>query len=198
MLVAVKNSVAIVGKGEGWREAPDGGEVWGVNDVVLRRDVALVFDMHDLRNVREWTGNFVGPPEKTTVFEATKGMILRRVRELGIDLLTLYAHPDVSNCVPYPLQEIVKHFGADYFRSSIDYMVAYAIYEGFTDIQIYGVHHVAEKEYRHQKPSLEFWLGVAKGSGIEVTVHGDSELLLTRDRRLYGYGTFQFRHKNGG
>ena len=55
MLVAVKNSVAIVGKGEGWREAPDGGEVWGVNDVVLRRDVALVFDMHDLRNVREWT-----------------------------------------------------------------------------------------------------------------------------------------------
>lgn len=98
---------------------------------------------------------------------------------------------DLTN---YPLGEIVDRFGVDYFSNTVDYALALAIYEGFTEIDLYGVNMAFESEYEYEKPGVEFWVGMAMGHGIEVTVHGnESTILKTRDGKLYGYGTKQKR-----
>jgi hypothetical protein len=91
----------------------------------------------------------------------------------------------------YPLGEVVKKFHTNYFGSTVDYALALAIYEGADEIDLYGVQMLIPTEYGYQKPSGDFWCGVAIGSGIKLSVLGDSSLMRTRDGKLYGYGTPQ-------
>ena len=39
--------IIIIGKGDSWKLAPEGGETWGVNDLCFRREVTLIFQMHE-------------------------------------------------------------------------------------------------------------------------------------------------------
>lgn len=73
----------------------------------------------------------------------------------------------------------------DYFTSSIAFMLALAIWEGFEVIDIYGVDLTVGEEYDYQKPCAEFWIGLAMGKGIEVGIPKGSALLHTAWR--YGW-----------
>ena len=42
-------------------------------------------------------------------------------------------------------------------------------------------------EYARQRPSVEYWLGVAEGMGIDVTVPDESDIL--KCSVIYGYHT---------
>jgi hypothetical protein len=89
----------------------------------------------------------------------------------------------------YPIDEVIRYFGTDYFTNTVDYAIALAIYRKFTGIGLYGVNMSNATEYAYQKPGVEFWIGQAMGRGIKVTVHGNlSTILKTRDGLLYGYG----------
>jgi len=70
----------------------------------------------------------------------------------------------------FPIDDIKKTFDSDYFTSSIAYMIAYAIYTGAKEINIYGVDMEQDSEYRYQRPCLAYWLGFAKAKGIKTTV----------------------------
>lgn len=79
----------------------------------------------------------------------------------------------------YPLANIIEDLGIDYFGSSPAYMLAYAISElcGERDeLYVYGVD-LSESIYDHQRPNLEFLLGVAMGRGIYVYVAPGGKLL---------------------
>jgi len=99
----------------------------------------------------------------------------------------------IPNSVRYPFDEIVKYFSpyftdpvhARYFTNSISFMLALAIYEGFQEIAIYGVDLAVTTEYSEQRPSCEFWIGVAVGRGIKVHIPLQSDLLKTRF--IYGF-----------
>lgn len=75
--------------------------------------------------------------------------------------------------------------GEPYLSSSIAYEIALAIFEGFSEIHLYGVDLSTEAEYAWQKPGVEFLLGWAAGHGIKVVLPDNCPLLRGT---LYGRG----------
>jgi hypothetical protein len=75
-----------------------------------------------------------------------------------------------------------------YFTSSMDYMIALAIYEGFWQIEFYGIELKEKTEYEMQKASMEFWVGLARGCGIRMLIPSKSQLC---NAPLYGLGEAQ-------
>jgi hypothetical protein len=103
-------------------------------------------------------------------------------------------HDDVPSGIAYPMDEIVdkllpnvKRTNGDtikYFTSSFAFMCALAIYEGFETIGAWGFEMATDTEYRYQKGSSEFWLGVAAGRGINVVLPTTSAIMRGA---VYGY-----------
>ena len=106
--------------------------------------------------------------------------------------------------------------GRDYFTNTVSWMVALAVYEhmlgrmyhepegldpvGVLEIGMWGVdmaqHNTAysmtnagpfASEYARQRPSVEYWIGVAEGKGIKFTIPPQSDILKTAC--LYGFHT---------
>jgi len=160
----------IIGKGQGWADAPKDGESWGITQLILRRPVSRVVDMNDY--------TLWGEREAKDA-ELARQEALR----LGVEYVDLHS---------YPLQSVIERFKTDYFTSTVDYAIALALYEGHKEIDLYGVNMARPGEYAYQKPGADFWCGMAIGMGVKLTVHGKwSSLMLTRDNLLYGYGTKQ-------
>lgn len=192
------NHIILIGKGEGWEEAPrdTGVSCWGINDLVLRRPVDMLWHMHDLSGYRAWLPEMAasGPWHWWDL------MVMMTLREVGVQnipLMTLERYSHLPTSIPYPRDEILARFGEDYFGSAVDYMIAYALYTGRTRIDLYGINQVHGREYAFQRPSTSYWLGVARGMGAEYRIFGPSQLLRTRDDRMYGYGMEQKRCRSG-
>jgi len=92
-------------------------------------------------------------------------------------------HPEYPNAVKFPIDRMVDAFG-DYFTSSVAFMLALAIEEGFTRIDLFGIDLIVGVEYQVQKSCVEYLLGVAMGKNIEVGVPLASALL---KGARYGY-----------
>lgn len=169
--------VAIVGSAETWPEAPfhdESWEIWTLNNCFnqcpridrlfeLHDEVVLVNDAADSPGIQEeirWL------KENTTV-----DVVLRKPLDW------------VPRGTEYPLDVIIKEFG-DYFTNTVSYMIALAIYEGVEKLGIYGVHMAHATEYAHQRPSCEYFIGLARGRGIPVHIPVGSSLLSSRG--LYG------------
>ncbi len=123
-------------------------------------------------------------------------------KDHGKPLYVQAPHRELPHGLPFPIAKLRNRFG-DYFTNTVSYMIAHAVMEmapkgksvdgqGF-EIGLWGVDMAqgASKpgdrntEYGHQRPSCEYFLGVAAGLGIKITVPRESELLKTR--RLYAF-----------
>lgn len=168
----------ILGKAEGWEDAPmlygdSKTQVWGLNNHIMSRPLDIVFEPHDV----EW---WLEHCDEKTWYHKTENRYrqhINRVNEMGVPYLTLRHYEFIPTSEAYPIEAICDHFGIDYFTGGIDYMLAYAIYKRVRKVDIYGVHTTYDDEYQYQKPSLEFWIGVALGRGIDIKVHGSHSLL---------------------
>lgn len=170
--------VQILGKGPGCDDAPMYYEhpdiqTWGLNTHILSRPLDMVFEPHD---VEWWLKNW---DKKELFHKIERGYPkhIERVNELQVPYLTLKHYDFIPTSKAYPAETISQFFGIDYFTGGIDYMMAYALWQGVDKIDLYGVHTVKDDEYEYQKPSLEFWIGVAVGSGTEIRVHGSDTLM---------------------
>ena len=85
----------------------------------------------------------------------------------------------IPGAVDYPLNEIIRELGRDYFGSSIAYMIALAIFERANHISIWGVQ-LADPVYDHQRPNLEWMIGFAEARGMVVEIVPPSQLLKHR------------------
>lgn len=123
----------------------------------------------------------------------------------GIPVLMAQVEPDVPTSVRFPLERSIGS-GADYFTSTASYMVAWALdciqaeverelqqddarherslWARYT-IALFGIDLVADDEYAHQRPCLEFWLGRASALGVRLLIPKTSALL--RQSHRYGY-----------
>lgn len=90
----------------------------------------------------------------------------------------------LPNAVPFPREEIVDHFGR-YFTNTVSWMTAYAILNRPKKIAVYGVDMAQDSEYAHQRPSCEYFLGWARGAGIDIEIPKTSDLL--KAPYLYGF-----------
>lgn len=162
--------VHILGLGSTWKLAPSEGEVWGLNRIVEHRPVRLIFSMHPLDY---W------------LVDTPNGMeIVDKINELEIPVLTVEKEDRWKRSALYPLEKMLSR----YFTNSFAYMIAYALYKKYKKIDLYGCPLAMKEEYREQRPCIEFWLGMAVGKGVEVTLHGESMLFNSGlHAGLYGY-----------
>src|SRR3990167_9912925 len=106
-------------------------------------------------------------------------------------------YPDIPSSVEFPLDQVVGTFlrnvkrGTsantysnqkeleinEYFTSSFAYMCSLALLEGFKTIHVYGFEMATDTEYRYQKGSTEYWLGIATALCDEVYIPFECRLL---------------------
>lgn len=196
----MSRKVAIMGFADSYAQAPFDDrsvEIWGINE--LHRYLPRWnrwFELHrrenfEIKGDRDQAAHVnwlrsqkpVGDPAHKPVF----------MREL---------FPDIPAGVVYPLAHMSDRFFArfgerPYFTSSIGFMLAMAIDEGrdenfqpisdqaVTWIGLYGIDLASETEYGEQRPNAEYFIGLARGLGIQVDIADGSALL--RADHLYGF-----------
>lgn len=163
-------SVAIVGFADSKKDCPKDIEVWGLNEFApeLPR-LDRWFQIHDRQRV---TKNNEKDPKHLKKLKSSKCSVYMQEK-----------FEDIPNSVKYPLEEMQKKYG-NMFASTFDYMMALAIEEGYEDIRLYGIDMAIHGEYAHQRPTALFWIGIARGKGIDVWVHPDSGIVVNK---LYGF-----------
>lgn len=86
---------------------------------------------------------------------------------------------------PFPHEALVKEFGEYFFTSQPAWMMAYAIYNKFDEVGLFGLDMSAQSEYEHQKPAMHYLTMVAEARGMRVLVPPESDVLAPPP--LYGY-----------
>lgn len=195
---AKKRAVCIVGCSDLKEQTPfdmkDQFEFWGVNNLflTLKGPWTRWFEIHQItfedgKWLRRGSPEFRGQPVQD---------YLKNIAELSCPVYMQEAsHPLIPKAVKYPKDKIVAAFG-DYFTNTIAWMLALAIAEEFEEIRIYGVDMAVDTEYGQQRPSCEYFLGLAVGKGIKVWTPDACDLLKTRF--LYGFDELKelpFRQK---
>jgi hypothetical protein len=184
-----KKKLAIVGFAGTRDQAPFDNpefEIWTVNNLhqfVPRQD--RVFEIHQRWT---WDGQLHGQPADEHV---------KFMQNADIPIYNCEVFPDIPRSIRFPLEEMVKEFGMQrtgfanpewrdgYFTNTISYMIALGIYEKFEVIEIYGVDMAVGTEYNEQRPSCEYYIGIAKGRGIDVRLPAACDLL--KNRFHYGF-----------
>lgn len=120
------------------------------------------------------------------------GQVIKRINQMNCPLIAPYKYEEIPKSEAFPLEEVVKKYGHPYFTNTICYMIAYALYEEAKEIDLYGVNQAGSHEYSEERGGVEYWLGVAVGLGVKVTVNGkNSQVLKFKGRYgkniLYGY-----------
>jgi hypothetical protein len=147
-------------------QIPEGYEVWVINNGWSQRpSFDRLYELHRLEE-RPWRS------------EEHKAR-LRRSRK---KVWTLFPG-QVKGANLLPVMELLEK-GPSYFTNSVAWMIAHALHEGVTHLYILGVHFLTPRERLLERACAEFWIGYAKGRGVEVTIPAASSLL--KGRGLYG------------
>jgi len=180
--------IAIMGFGPTQKEAPwgdKGWEKWGMPWCERFTEYDRLFEMHS-RDVLSlgiplilkefWTGTHI----KT---------VSHRPRDYGSRLIklaesdkTLYMHQASEGIEAYPFDKVIPWTG-DYFISSISYMLGLAIAEiqekadEDNSLGLWGVDVSGDEEWAYQRANNEYFLGLARGMGIETVIPKGSSLL---------------------
>lgn len=163
-------------------------EIWGLAWRLDFVRVDRLFDVHPVAGVK-----FEERLKKGRVKKDYPEFLASRA-PLPLYLQDAYSH--IPSSIKYPMEEVLEFMAAfdpafadpDYFASSIAFMFALAMCEGFEEIRFFGVDLTDEEEYGHQKPNLEYMIGLARGSGIKVFIPERSALCKFPYR--YGYEDF--------
>lgn len=150
--------VCIVGRGPGFEKCLDTpGEIWVVSTAFkqLPSDrVNRIFNLHKPEAMESWLYEEAG--RVVSVY----GPFHR-----------------------FPANELVNKYGP-VFGSSIAWMLALALEEGYEKIYITGADMATREEYIDQRDTVFYWIGRAEAAGVEVVIPPDSRLYF-KDR-IYG------------
>lgn len=175
--MAADRKIAILGYAPNVRLAPwndNSWELWGLNDMPWTMPrIDVLFEVHSPEVIK------------------TEGH-WDKLGKLDIPIFMQQHYEDIPNSQPYPLDEIRQRYtipGCDkpYLNCSASYMLPVAIDSKPTpsEIALFGVNMEQDTEFSHQRPGAEFWIGVALGRGIKVSVQPTSDLM--KVRFLYGF-----------
>jgi hypothetical protein len=88
-------------------------------------------------------------------------------------IITSRAYEEWPTAERFPIEDCVKEFGLPLglaMYSTPDWMIAHAIMEGFTSIDLFGVDNL-DKAVSEMRSSTAMWIGVAMARGIAVTTY---------------------------
>ena len=187
--------VAIVGTAPGWDRAPwqdPEWEIWGLNDAyrLFGPDQICTrwFELHGdtpLTRARRPVDHFT------------------RIAAMDIPVYYLHGDPPARQAVQVDADRLAKQ-GRDYFACTTAYQIALALEMGATAIRLCGTPLQANREAVVERPCVAWWLGLAEGRGVTVTVEHDNPSGLLRhpyryaaedwDERLSAYAEAQMLH----
>ena len=163
-------------------------EVWGINQAGDIWPCDRVFHMDDVR---------IQEIRAAAAPDSNIATMLAWLKTHPGPVITSRAHPDYPGLVEFPLQEFLTEIdGSAYFNSTAAYAIAYAIYLGVEHLAVFGNDFTYENSHHAEKgrACVEWWLGYAKGRGMQITVPHVSSLLDACNSpadRLYGYDTLE-------
>ena len=178
---------AICGTGSGWELLPKTTDeiVFCLNDYIFMEKYNVQPDLLCIMDVLD---------EKPQIVSGVNnlGDVINRINKLQIPIITPYKYEEIPLSKAFPLKKCVERFGLAYFSNTICYMIAYALMNGAKEISLYGINQASSSEYFHERDAVSYWLGIANGMNVKVTLNGDkSELLKGKDMfggtLLYGY-----------
>lgn len=188
--------VALVGAEEHTRDnAPwddESFDIWVVNEWALAdwvKRFTASFDLH-------WSNIYTD-----SRYDRSAGYWEWLQQERGKPVYMQAVDPLVPDSVAYPLKEINAEFLTNMtyegrpvknFKTSMSYLLAFAIYQGYDRIDTYGIELVGN-EYKGQNSNYAFWVGVAIGRGVKVDHHCSRGMF---DAPLYGYEGFMKQSKS--
>jgi len=153
--------VSLVGKSPGYEKSFNiGGDIWCVSSIfncLHPPKTSLIFQLHELSQWEPWLSKY---PEKIIV-----------------------AFPAEHPYKLYPVKQMLDKYGP-VFGSSVSWMLALAIEQGYTKINMFGLDMASKQEYVDQRDTVFYMIGRAEALGIEVFIPSDSRLFF-KDR-IYG------------
>jgi SAM-dependent methyltransferase len=160
-------------------------EVWTINALGDVFACDLIFHMDDvriqeIRAAANPAGNIAA--------------MLPWLKKSPVPVVTSRAHPDYPALVEFPLEDVLNHFGHEYFNSTAAYAIAFAIHIGAAQISLFGMDFTYPNRHDAEKgrACVEYWLGQARARGIKLFMPRESTLMdayAGRASRLYGYDT---------
>jgi hypothetical protein len=165
-------------------------EIWGINQLhklLPGKRFTSWFELHDLDTFYRTN------PEHKEFLAAFDGPVYVRSQDLA-----LAQSWGIEGAVSFPHQVLLDRF-PPYFTNTISWLLALAILmsendrsdggDGYEWIGMYGVDMavdtVLQAEYGSQRPSCEYFLGIATGRGIQVFIPHGADLL--KSTHLYGF-----------
>lgn len=162
-------------------------EVWGINELHRHHPPQAFtrwFEVHDVKDFHPVAGDKNRPGDMDH---------LRTLSQFPIPVYMQDHYADMPSSVRFPKEAIEEGLPrGDYQTSSISWEVALAILWGAEEIAIYGVDMANDTEYAEQRPCLEYWMGIAEGRGIKVTVPKESDLTMAWGQYGWGGGDVQY------
>lgn len=108
----------------------------------------------------------------------------------GEPLLSLAERTGFPSAVPFPKLQILSQF-MRYFTNTVSWQIAHAIFDAlhddttvFSKLGLFGIDMATGTEYAAQRPSVEYFLGLAQGLGVQLLIPPSSDLLKAAE--LYG------------
>lgn len=148
---------------------------WTVNEgYYIYKDSQLTFQLHKYNHLKELNNRYTGQN------------YIEELKKCEIPIFMHDDYKDIPMSMKFPINELMRYFKTKLFNSSIDYMLAYAIYKGYKDIDIIGVDMKTIAEYSKQKPSLLYWYGISKMLNVNVNIKSDY-FWNEDDKKIYGY-----------
>ncbi len=162
--------ISMVGPYEG---DPSGCEVWGLNRTYI----------HTTKVDRQYFF------DKLDVMTGADPSFIDQLNALDCPVYTVEHVSEIPRSEPYPLSSVIGKIGIKYFTSTVAYMIAHAIVDGFERIVLSGMMPGPDDtHYWEQKDNLDFWCGYAAGKGIEVHPVGNSQLMRPWPWQSSAYG----------
>jgi hypothetical protein len=189
-----EKKIAIVGFTGSRNEAPwgeDGWDIWPCNNLwkFIPDTWTALFDLHDDDTIKSDEDH-----EKFLRGETVKKADGTETSLNGRPVFVWKPRPEWPTSVAFPREAMLDGLAQmgvpAYFTNSISWLVAFALMQNPTDLHIYGVDMAqggdSDSEYASQRPSCEFFLGLAAGAGVKIHVPQTSDLL--KCTVMYGWG----------
>lgn len=184
--------VAIIGGADSRKSAPfddSSWDIWSLNNIypeIPRQNIW--FEIHHIcqyeeKYYRKGQSEFRGRLIKDYLEDLAK---------LDCPVFMQNHWPIIPLSIPFPLKSILSKFKT-YFTSTIAFMIAWALYEDFDEIGLWGINMAMDGEYYLQRPCLEYFLGIAEGQEKKISISNDSPLLKAKE--IYGYDFSEIEFK---
>ena len=177
-----RKKVAIFG-GRGWRTMPwdnPDWENWSLNNFwpgPQHTDRRPSCDSQGrLAASRWWEQHNLYPdrfgPERGRIIQDEYDM--KWVRSCPVPIYTTQPCPENPRVIVWPIDDFAKRY-RDYFPCSFCMMIAQAIDEGFEELAVHGLALLlgTKRECTVEAAGVAYWLGLAEGRGMKITIPRD-------------------------